>query len=161
MSRYYFRFTPCEAFLRKRCFFAAHREAYLHKQCFFAAHCEAYLIKASLLSSLSYAKSPVLSIGKFANHLHREFSAGCQPRCPVKTSIGVDIFKSSTRTTALLPAAGRDTQLKYQIGRDGYPVPYPAQLFTVLSHREHYCSNNIIHVRNIRQARFPATARSR
>lgn len=25
-----------------------------------------------------------------------------------------------------------------------YPVPYPAQLFTVLPHREHYCSNIIV-----------------
>ena len=46
----------------------------------------------------------------------KEFSAGCQPRYPVKTSNEMEV----------------------------YPAPSAAQLLTMLLHREHFCSYLII-----------------
>ena len=55
---------------------------------------------------------------------------------------GVGIIKSPTWTTAFTARRQPRHPVKMSNVMGVYPVPYPAQLFTVLSHREHYCSYN-------------------
>lgn len=48
---------------------------------------------------------------------------------------GVEIIKSPTWTTAITSCCRTRHPVKMSIVMEVYPVPYPAQLFTVLSHR--------------------------
>ena len=51
---------------------------------------------------------------------------------------GVGIIKSPTWTTAITSCCRTRHPVKMSIAMGVYPVPYPAQLFTVLSHRGYY-----------------------
>ena len=74
------------------------------------------------------------------NFLKKEFSAGCQPRYPVKIPITTWKSLSPPRGLQLSPSCQARCPVKTSNEMDNYPAPSAAQLLTMLFHREHFCS---------------------
>ena len=72
--------------------------------------------------------------------LKKEFSAGCQPRYPVKIPITTWKSLSPPRGLQLSPSCQARCPVKTANEMDNYPAPSAAQLLTMLFHREHFCS---------------------
>ena len=72
--------------------------------------------------------------------LNKEFSAGCQPRYPVKIPITTWKSLSPPRGLQLFPSCQARCPVKTSNATDNYPAPSAAQLLTMLLHREHFCS---------------------
>ena len=74
------------------------------------------------------------------NFLKKEFSAGCQPRYPVKIPITTWKSLSPPRGLQLFPSCQARCPVKTSNETENYPAPSAAQLLTMLFHREHFCS---------------------
>ena len=74
------------------------------------------------------------------NFLKKEFSAGCQPRYPVKIPITTWKSLSPPRGLQLFPSCQARCPVKTSNETENYPAPSAAQLLTMLLHREHFCS---------------------
>ena len=74
------------------------------------------------------------------NFLKKEFSAGCQPRYPVKIPITTWKSLSPPRGLQLYPSCQARCPVKTSYEMENYPAPSAAQLLTMLLHREHFCS---------------------
>lgn len=72
--------------------------------------------------------------------LKKEFSAGCQPRYPVKIPITTWKSLSPPRGLQLSPSCQARCPVKTSNEMENYPAPSAAQLLTMLLHREHFCS---------------------
>ena len=70
----------------------------------------------------------------------KEFSAGCQPRYPVKIPITTWKSLSPPRGLQLYPSCQARCPVKTSYEMENYPAPSAAQLLTMLLHREHCCS---------------------
>ena len=70
----------------------------------------------------------------------KEFSAGCQPRYPVKIPITTWKSLSPPRGLQLYPSCQARCPVKTSNEMEFYPAPSAAQLLTMLLHREHFCS---------------------
>ena len=70
----------------------------------------------------------------------KEFSAGCQPRYPVKIPITTWKSLSPPRGLQLYPSCQARCPAKTSNAMEIYPAPSTAQLLTMLLHREHFCS---------------------
>ena len=70
----------------------------------------------------------------------KEFSAGCQPRYPVKIPITTWKSLSPPRGLQLYPSYQARCPVKTSNEMEVYPAPSAAQLLTMLLHREHFCS---------------------
>ena len=70
----------------------------------------------------------------------KEFSAGCQPRYPVKIPITTWKSLSPPRGLQLYPSCQTRCPVKASYEMENYPAPSAAQLLTMLLHREHCCS---------------------
>ena len=73
--------------------------------------------------------------------LKKEFSAGCQPRYPVKIPITTWKSLSPPRGLQLSPSCQARCPVKTSNEMENYPAPSAAQLLTMLLHREHFCSS--------------------
>ena len=89
----------------------------------------------------SYVKRSVtLSHTPLRNFFKKEFSAGCQPRYPVKIPITTWKSLSPPRGLQLYPSCQARCPVKTSNEMENYPAPSAAQLLTMLLHREHFCS---------------------
>ena len=70
----------------------------------------------------------------------KEFSAGCQPRYPVKIPITTWKSLSPPRGLQLYPSYQARCPVKTSNEMEVYPAPSAAQLLMMLLHREHFCS---------------------
>ena len=70
----------------------------------------------------------------------KEFSAGCQPRYPVKIPITTWKSLSPPRGLQLYPSCQARCPVKTSNEMEVYPAPSAAQLLMMLLHREHFCS---------------------
>ena len=70
----------------------------------------------------------------------KEFSAGCQPRYPIKIPITTWKSLSPPRGLQLYPSCQARCPVKTSYEMENYPAPSAAQLLTMLLHREHCCS---------------------
>ena len=71
--------------------------------------------------------------------LKKEFSAGCQPRHPVKIPITTWKSLSPPRGRQLYPSCLARCPVKTSYEMETYPAPSAVQLLTMLLHREHSC----------------------
>lgn len=74
------------------------------------------------------------------NFFEKEFSAGCQPRYPVKIPKTTWKSLSPPRGLHLYPSCQARCPVKTSNEMENYPAPSAAQLLTMLLHREHFCS---------------------
>jgi len=70
----------------------------------------------------------------------KEFSAGCQPRYPIKIPITTWKSLSPPRGLQLYPSCQARCPVKTSNEMESYPAPSAAQLLTMLLHREHFYS---------------------
>ena len=71
---------------------------------------------------------------------YKEFSAGCQPRYPVKIPITTWKSLSPPRGLQLYPSCQARCHVKTSKEMEIYPAPSAVQLLKMLLHREHFCS---------------------
>ena len=101
----------------------------------------AFFLSAFVAIYTSYVKGSVM-----INHsplrfsFEKEFSAGCQPRYPVKIPITTWKSLSPPRGLQLYPSCQARCPVKTSNEMENYPAPSAAQLLTMLLHREHFCS---------------------
>ena len=74
------------------------------------------------------------------NFFLKEFSAGCQPRYPIKISIMTWKSLSPPRGLQLHPSCQARCPVKPSNEMEFYSAPSTAQLLTMLLHREHFYS---------------------
>ena len=101
----------------------------------------AFFLSAFVAIYTSYVKrSVMLNHTPLRISFEKEFSAGCQPRYPVKIPITTWKSLSPPRGLQLFPSCQARCPVKTSNEMENYPAPSAAQLLTMLLHREHFCS---------------------
>lgn len=100
----------------------------------------AFFLSVLVAIYTSYVKRSVIRNHTPQEFLKKEFSAGCQPRYPVKIPITTWKSLSPPRGLQLFPSCQARCPVKTSNEMENYPAPSAAQLLTMLLHREHFCS---------------------
>ena len=101
----------------------------------------AFFLSAFVAIYTSYVKrSVMLNHTPLRISFEKEFSAGCQPRYPVKIPITTWKSLSPPRGLQLYPSCQARCPVKTSNEMESYPAPSAAQLLTMLLHRKHLCS---------------------
>ena len=101
----------------------------------------AFFLSAFVAIYPSYVKrSVILNHTPLKISFEKEFSAGCQPRYPIKIPITTWKPLSPPRGLQLYPSCQARCPVKTSNEMESYPAPSAAQLLTMLLHREHFCS---------------------
>ena len=101
----------------------------------------AFFLSAFVAIYPSYVKrSVILNHTPLKISFEKEFSAGCQPRYPIKIPITTWKSLSPPRGLQLYPSCQARCPVKTSYEMESYPAPSAAQLLTMLLHREHFCS---------------------
>ena len=101
----------------------------------------AFFLSAFVAIYPSYVKrSVILNHTPLKISFEKEFSAGCQPRYPIKIPITTWKSLSPPRGLQLYPSCQARCPVKTSNEMESYPAPSAAQLLTMLLHREHFCS---------------------
>ena len=101
----------------------------------------AFFLSAFVAIYPSYVKrSVILNHTPLKISFEKEFSAGCQPRYPVKIPKTTWKSLSPPRGLQLYPSCQARCPVKTSNEMENYPAPSAAQLLTMLLHREHFCS---------------------
>ena len=98
----------------------------------------AFFLSAFVAIYPSYVKrSVILNHTPLKISFEKEFSAGCQPRYPIKIPITTWKPLSPPRGLQLYPSCQARCPVKTSNEMEVYPAPSAAQLLMMLLHREH------------------------